>query len=215
MSEAELLTNSLLLFCYFKEIEMEMINLRKANALQSEIRKVVSSSGVSDTVSITEYTTDIAGGLEKAKADFASDVTRKVALNTALFNIRKSVAQANANNGISDILADVETIDAVMAVYSNVATKAVAKSLEEITARIEKMKATPADTSRSAIYGDRYNNVDTSVVEQATIDAAKAKVKELKREKQTLQDKLLTLNVNTTIDISDTDVSILKTEGIL
>ena len=195
---------------------METINLRKANALQSEIRKAISSSGVSDTVSVNEYTTDIVGGLNKAKFEFVTDITRKVALNTALFNIRKSVAQANAKNGISDILADVELIDATMAVYSGVATKAVAKSLEEITARVEKMKAAPADTSaRSALYGDHYNKVDTSVVEQGTIDVAKGIVKSLKREKQTLQDKLLALNVNTTIDISDVDTLVLKAEGIL
>ena len=195
---------------------MEMINLRKANALQSEIRKAISSSGVSDTVSVNEYTADVAGGLEKAKQDFATDVIRKIALNTALFNIRKSVAQSNAKNGISDILADVELIDATMAVYSGVATKAVAKSLDEINARVEKMKAAPADNSaRSALYGDHYNKVETSVVEQVTIDTAKRMVKSLKREKQTLQDKLLTLNVNSMIGISDADVVVLKAEGIL
>lgn len=199
-----------------KEMNMQTINLRKANALQGEIRKAISSSGVSDTVSITEYTKDIAGGLEKAMADYAGDVTRKVALNTALFNIRKSVSQANASNGISDILADVEMIDAKITVYNAVATKAVAKSLDEITSRIEKLKTAPADTTgRSAIYGDRYNNVDTSVVEQSTIDGAKQLVKQLKREKQTLQDKLLTLNVNTTISIDLTDEMVLKLEGIL
>lgn len=192
------------------------INLRKANALQSEIRKAVSSSGVSDTVSINEYTKDVAVGLEKAKAEFVADVTRKVALNTALFNIRKSVAQANASAGINDILADVALIDANMAVYSKVTTKEVAKTLEEITARIDKMKAAPAEsTARSAIYGEHYNKVDTSVVEQSTIDGAKLVVKQMKREKQMLQDKLLTLNVNTVIEISATDEQVLKTEGIM
>ena len=195
---------------------METINLRKANAIQSEIRKAISSSGVSDTVSITEYTTDVDGVVEKALDDFAVDVTRKVALNTALFNIRKSVAQANATVGISDILADVELIDATMAVYSSVATKQVAKTLDEINARIEKIKATPTDASRaSAIYGDRYSNVETSVVEQSTIDGAKQLVKQLKREKQTLQDKLLALNVNSMIGIDLTDEMVLKIEGIL
>jgi len=195
---------------------METINLRKANALQSEIRKAISSSGVSDTLSITEYTKGYVPLLEKAMADFAADVTRKVALNTALFNIRKSVAQANANNGISDILADVELIDAKITVYNAVATKAVAKSVDEIEARVEKIKATPADISgRAAIYGDRYNNVETSVVEQSTIDGAKQIVKQLKREKQTLQDKLLTLNVNTVINIDLADEMVLKVEGIL
>jgi putative ubiquitin-RnfH superfamily antitoxin RatB of RatAB toxin-antitoxin module len=197
-----------------KELTMEQINLRKANAIQSEIRKAISSSGVQDTLSITEFTTNVDGVLEKAMADFATDVTRKVALNTALFNIRKSVAQANANMGISDILADVELIDAKMAVYSNVATKTVAKSLAEINARLEKLKAAPQE-ARHSLYGDRFSNVDTSVVEQSTIDGAKLIVKQLKREKQALQDKLLGLNVNTVINIDLVDEMVLKVEGIL
>jgi len=190
------------------------ITLRKANALQSEIRKAISSSGVQDTLSISEFTQDVGTALNTAMDAFATDVTRKVALNTALFNIRKSVAQANAKSGISDILADVQTVDAVMAVYSGVATKAVAKTLDEITARLEKIKSAPAD-ARASIYGDRYNTVDTSVVGSVAIDVAKQKVKELKRQKQTLQDKLLTLNVNTTITISEVDAMVLKVEGIV
>lgn len=190
------------------------ITLRKANALQSEIRKAISSSGVSDTVSVTEFTTDLAGGLQNAKDAFLGDLTRKVALNVALFNIRKSVAQANATSGISDILADVQTVEAVMAVYSGVTTKSVAKTLDEINARLERIKAAPAD-ARASLYGDRFNTVETSAVEQVTIDFAKQKVKELKRQKQTLQDKLLTLNVNTSITISDADVNTLKVEGII
>ena len=192
---------------------METINLRKANAIQSEIRKAISGSASKDTLSVTEYTTSVVDALEKATEVFANDVTRKVALNTALFNIRKSVAQANANNGISDILADVELIDAKMAVYSNIATKEVAKSVSEIVASVEKLKTTPTNESR--IYGDRYNNVETSVGEQNTIDHAKQMVKQLKREKQTLQDKLLALNVNTVINIELNDEMVLKVEGIL
>ena len=191
------------------------ITLRKANAVQSEIRKAIAAKNVSDTVSITEFTKNVDGVLEKAMADFATDVTRKVALNTALFNIRKSVARVNASAGVSDILTDIELIDANMAVYSAVSTKDVAKSLSEITARIEKMKASTSDTNTRAIYGDRYSNVETSVVEQNSIDGSKEVVKKLKREKQALQDKLLTLNVNKTIDIDHVDEMVLKLEGII
>ena len=192
-----------------------MINLRKANALQSEIRKAIAAKNVSDTIIITEFTKNVDGVLEKAMADFATDVTRKVALNTALFNIRKSVARVNAFAGVSDILTDIELIDANMAVYSAVSTKEVAKTLGEITARIEKMKASTSDTNTRAIYGDRYSNVETSVVEQMRINGSKEVVKKLKREKQALQDKLLTLNVNKTIDIDHVDEMVLKSEGII
>jgi hypothetical protein len=191
------------------------INLRKANAIQSEIRKALSHSTAKDTVSVNEYTINCAEAVEVAKDQFATDITRKVALTTALYNIRRSVGNVNATAGINDILADVQSIDAVMAIYSGVATKEVAKSIEEITARLDKLKNAPVDSARSAIYGDRYNNVETSVVEQSTIDVAKDKVKELKRQRQTLQDKLLTLNVNTLITINAVDEAVLKVEGIL
>jgi len=193
---------------------METINLRKANAIQSEIRKLITSKDVSDTLNVTEYTLSISDTLEKAMANYATDVTRKIALNTALFNIRKSVSKANAAVGISETLTDIELIDATMAVYSGITTKDVAKSFDEIRARIEKLKATTQDAS-ARMYGDRFTSVETSVVEQSTIDAAKAMVKKLKRQKQQLQDKLLTLNVNTTINIDLVDEMVLKVEGIL
>lgn len=190
------------------------INLRKANAIQSEIRKAISASTAKDSISVSEYTTNVGEVVEKAMDQFTIDVTRKVALTTALYNIRKSVGDANATVGINNILADVQSIDAIMAIYSNVASKEVSKSLDEINARLEKLKTAPAD-ARSAIYGERYNNVDTSVVEQGTIDAAKQKVKELKRQRQALQDKMLTLNVNTLITINSVDEMVLKVEGIV
>jgi hypothetical protein len=190
------------------------INLRKANAIQAEIRKAIAANTAKDSISVTEYTKDVEVVIQDAKAQFATDVTRKVALTTALYNIRKSVGDANATVGINAILADVQSIDAVMAVYTNVASKDVAKSLSEINARLEKLKNAPADAS-SRVYGERYNNVETSVVEQSTIDAAKTKVKELKRQRQALQDKMLTLNVNTLITITSVDEMVLKVEGII
>jgi len=195
---------------------METINLRKANAIQAEIRKAIASKHVSDTVIINEYTQSISHTLNKAMNEYAEDVTRKVALGTALFNIRKSVSRANSAAGISDILADIELIDAKLALYTNISTKEAVRSLTEISNRIEKIKAIPPDASRAAsIYGDRYNTVETSVVGQATIDDAKEFVKQLKREKQALQDKLLALNVNTTITIDNESAIVLKVEGIL
>lgn len=190
------------------------INLRKANAIQSEIRKAISASTAKDSISVSEYTSNVGEVVEKAMDQFATDVTRKVALTTALYNIRKSVGDANATVGINNILAEVQSIDAIMAIYTNVASKDVSKSLDEINARLEKLKAAPADVS-SRVYGERYNNVDTSVVEQSTIDAAKQKVKELKRQRQALQDKMLTLNVNTLITINSVDEMVLKVEGIV
>ena len=190
------------------------INLRKANAIQAEIRRAINASEAKDTLSVSEFTQNVAGEFDKAVETFRVETTRKVALTTALYNIRKSVGQVNATAGINDILADVQRVEAVMQVYTAISGKQAAKSLDEINARIEKQKTAPQD-ARSAIYGERYSNVETSVVVPEQINEAKEMVRKLKRERQTLQDKLLTLNVNSLVTISGVDENVLKVEGIL
>lgn len=189
------------------------INLRKANAIQAEIRKAISGVKLDANVAVTEFTENISSALVNAAVAYQHGVERKIALTKALYAIRNSVANANATAGINTLLGDVEVLDQEMAIHSNVATQTVAKPLAEVVARVEKMKSTPTNESR--IYGDRYNTVETSVVTQNHIDAAKANVKDLKRKRQALQDKLLSLNVNTLITISAADEALLTEEGIL
>ncbi len=192
------------------------VNLRKANAIQSEIRKAITNVKADVNVSVTEFTTSIVGALEDASAKFLAGVKRKEQLNAALFDIRAAVGQANATVGISNVLAEVECIDGKMAILGLIANATVAKGFDEIHSRVEKMKNAPSDqTARAMIYGDRYSTVETSVVNQASIDQAKDAIKQLKRQKQDLQDKLLNLNVGTTITLSTETVQLLKEEGIL
>lgn len=192
------------------------INLRKANAIQSEIRRAISEkNNVPNTVGLNEYTKDIEADLREATARWQLSVQRKVELTNALFSIRTAVSAANANHGINDILTEVARIEAVMAINSQVANQEVAKSLDEINGRIEKIKNTPNDTPRSALYGDRYNTVETPVVSKMDVETAKEVVKLLKRQRQDLQDKLLSLNVTTQIVLTEQTVDALKNEGIL
>jgi hypothetical protein len=190
------------------------INLRKANAIQAEIRRAFSAVETKNTVTVTEFTQDVAAEVNGASIQYQLGLQRKEQLNTALYNIRRSVASANATAGINAILTDVQGIEALMSLYSNVATQTVAKPLEELTARLDKMRTAPS-SERSMLYGDRYSNVEASVVTVEVVANAKAKVKELKRQRQALQDKLLTLNVNTLITITPEDLVVLQAEGIL
>lgn len=191
------------------------INLRKANAIQAEIRRAINLAEIKDTLNVSEFTQDVSAEFNNAVDTYRRETTRKVALTNALFHIRKSVGEANATAGINSILAEVQNIEAVMQIYSSVATKQPAKSLDEINARIEKIKNTPNDGVRATIYADRYTTVETSVVTPEQINEAKETVLKLKRQRQTLQDKLLALNVNTTINIDEVYENVLKLEGIL
>lgn len=189
------------------------VNLRKANALQSEIRKAISSVNVVNNVTVTEFTQDVGAVVDKAADEHNQAIFKKVALNSALFKIRAAVGKANADSGINEVLAQVQELEALISIKSSVASSQVRKEISEINARIEKMKAVTSD--RSALYGDRYNSVETSVVSQSEIDQAKTEVKTLKRFRQELNDKLLQLNVNTLITLSEDTKATLKDEGLI
>ena len=190
------------------------INLRKASAIQAEIRKAINGVKVEQNVSVSEFTTDVEAAIGKAELEFRQAIERKEALNKALFQIRAAVGRANAESGINDVLADIQLIDAQIALKSTVASAPLRKDVTEINARIVKFKQAPSN-DRLALYGDRYNNIESGVVSEAAQAAAKAELKILKRDRQGLNDKLLQLNVNTLIQLSDPTKLTLQEEGLV
>jgi glutamyl/glutaminyl-tRNA synthetase len=190
------------------------INLRKASAIQSEIRKAITGVKATDSVSVTEFTADVDAALSKGALEFTQALQRKEALNKALFQIRAAAGRANVESGISDVLADIQLLDAQIAIKSTIASTAPRKEVTEINARIVKMKQAPS-SERSMLYGERYNTVETTVVSEQDINVAKAELKMLKRDKQALADKLLQLNVNTLIQLSDPTKLTLQEEGLI
>lgn len=189
------------------------LNLRKANAIQTEIRRAISALEAKDSVSVTEYTDDVVSVVSSAETLYAETMFRKEALTVALYNIRKSVAVANANAGVGEILGDIEKFDQIIKLLEttiNVRTRQL--SVDEISKRIEKMRNIPADSVR--VYG-RNEEVMTGVVSDTIKGIAKGRIKEMRKARQELQDKLLTINVTTEINIDDVDAQVLGEEGIL
>lgn len=191
------------------------INLRKANVIQQEIRRCINEISFKTDVSVNEYTKDVEGIIALHANDFTRDFTRKLQLINSLYEVRREVANKNTEAGIANILASIAEIDESLRVVSEVSKKSERKSAEEIVARIEKFKTASNNNDRALLYGDRYNNVETSCLTDATIRMAKSSVKALKRRRQDLNDQLLQLNVNTLITLSEDANTILKEEGIL
>jgi len=190
------------------------INLRKANAIQAEIKKAISGVKVEMNVSVDEFTPDFKSVITTAQESLVKAVRRKRELIESLYEIRGKVGAANAAAGINEVLTHVELIDAELAVVTPLANGTLGKEFAEIEARLEKAKASPqADSLRASMYG--INKVETSVVTPAVVEDSKGLIKALKREKQEFQDKLLQINVNTLITLSVTTVTLLQEEGIL
>jgi len=85
--------------------------------------------------------------------------------------------------------------------------------LAVITGKLEKIKNSK-DDSRRSLYG--YNDtVSTTVIGQDQIDQIKAEIKNLKKQKQKINDEILELNIKTEIPLSDEVMATLTAEGLV
>lgn len=188
------------------------ISLRKANAFQTSINDVIKHLEFETTVKINEFQdaeTEISTAANAVKAN----IQRKVALNNALYEIRKSVSGANTQVGIDTRLADVAHLEKQIQFFNGLAGNKVRETTKVIEGRLDKLRNDKGESRRS-LYG--YNDtVDTSVFTKEDLDGFRREVAKAKKVKQKLQDEILELNVQTQITLSAVTQTVLQAEGIL
>jgi hypothetical protein len=188
------------------------ITLRKANAIQHSITESIRGINPPRTIEINEFQ-DPMVELEKAnKAVFDADARRQKLL-LALYNIRGLVGAANASSGIDLSLAKSAFVDKRITQLEDIAGQQPLIDIEVIKGKLEKI-SNRKEESRASLYG-RDDTVSTSVITQEQIDQAKAEIKNLKKQKQKLNDDVLELNIKTEIPLSDDVVATLQTEGLI
>jgi hypothetical protein len=188
------------------------ITLRKANALQNSIQDSIKNINPPKSIELNEFQ-DIMSELEKAnKAVFDAD-SKKQKLLLALYNIRGLVGAANASTNINMNLAKCAFIDKRISQLEELAKQDPLISIDVIKGKLEKIK-TLKDEARSRIYG-YGDTVNTSVITQEQIDQAKSEIKNLKKQKQKLNDETLELNIKTEIPLSEDVVATLQAEGLI
>ena len=187
------------------------ITLRKANAIQNSIQETVKGIKIETTLSINEFQ-DPATELQKANTQLFENDTRRQKLLLALYNIRGLVGQANAASGIDVNLAKAAFIDKRIGQLEVLANSDVMTDLAVIAGKLKKISEDKGD--RRSIYG--FNDaVTTSVLSQEQIDQIKAEIKNLRKQKQKLNDDVLELNIKTEIPLSDDVVATLTAEGLI
>jgi hypothetical protein len=188
------------------------ITLRKANAVQNSIQEAIKSIKTDLTIEINEFQ-DPAVELKKANdAVFAADARRQKLL-LALYNIRGLVGTANAGSGIDLNLAKAAFIDKRVVQLEEIAKAVAMTELTVITGKLDKIR-NRKEESRASLYG-RDDTVSTSVLVQEQIDQAKNEIKNLKKQKQKLNDEILELNIKTEIPLSEDVVATLQSEGLI
>lgn len=187
------------------------ITLRKANAIQNSINEVIRGITIDPTIRVNEFQ-EPEVEIGKTAAKVKTDVTRRVALNNALYEIRKAVGVVNAQN-VSERLAEVARIEKEIQFYTGLTAHQSRESAEVIRGKLDKIRNRKDDSVRS-IYG-RDEDVATSVFTEDDIKGFKSVVAENKKAKQKIQDEILELNVKSEITLSETTVQTLKGENLI
>lgn len=184
------------------------INLRKANAIQNSIQDALTSIEMESQVEINEFENPV-DVIQTANDNFFGNDARRQKLLQAFYNIRALVATANAGCGISTNLAKAAFIEKRIVQLGPIANAKPMTSMEVIKGRLDRIK----NRDDKEYYG--RDTVSTSVFGKDQINQAKAEIKNLKKQKQKVNDENLDLNFKTEIPLSEETVTVLTDEGIL
>jgi hypothetical protein len=188
------------------------ITLRKANAIQNSIQEAIKSIKIETLIDINEFQ-DVEKSLAQANQEAITNDGRRQKLLLALYNIRGLVGTANSQNGIDLNLAKAAFIDKRIIQLEDFASAKAITDLDVIKGKIEKIR-NRKEESRASLYG-RDDVVSTSIISKDQIDQAKAEIKNLKKQKQKLNDEILELNIKTEIPLSEDVVKTLTEEGLI
>jgi hypothetical protein len=189
------------------------ISLRKANAVQAGINDAIKGIKIETSLDLNEFQ-DVVAELQKANDALFTNDSRRQRLLLALYNIRGLVGTANAQSGIDLKLATAAFIEKRIAQLDELAKLSAVTDLAVITGKLDKIKNHENENSRRSIYG-YVDTVSTTVISQEQIDQIKVEIKNLKKQKQKLNDEVLELNIKTEIPLSDDVVTTLTDEGLI
>ena len=187
------------------------ITLRKANAIQQNINDLLKNVQVKPVVELSEFV-DTVQTLQAANDAVMAADARRSDLLMALYSIRATVGVANFQSGIGNRLSHIAYVDNRLQQLDQLTNEtSKMKDLAIITGQLDKIRNRREE---HRMYGYE-NTVSTGVLQQQQIDSISGIMRELKKQKQKLNDEVLELNVRTEIELTDEVESVLLKEGIL
>jgi hypothetical protein len=185
------------------------ISLRKAAALQNAIQDTIRSIKVEPVIRVNEFVNP-ERVIVDANTTLVENDGRRVALSIAYYNIRSLTGAANTACGINMKLATAAFVDKRIAQLGELTDSGV-RDIGVVSRRLDKIRS--SDTSTS-MYG-REETVQTSVLTEDQVAAFKSELQALKKQKQSLNDEILELNIKTEIPLGENTVTTLKNEGLI
>ena len=186
------------------------INLRKAHAIQTQIREELRRLDLATSVTLNEFE-NTKSQIDTARSEFRGALKTHEKLSGILLDIRKKVARANADEDISDLLADAAALDSQIALYKELADARSQQSIEVLEGRLEKRRNSQEDSLYRSMSGDIFTGIFT----QEEIDEYRRELANLKRTKQGVQEMILAANIDTQIELDEHEEKLLARLGII
>ena len=189
------------------------MNLRKAAATQTILQDLLKSIEVKTNLELNEFQDPATAITEANSKMFAADTRRNDVL-MSIYSIRTLVGVQNAGTGISGRLSHIAYIDKRVDQLEHLVNHAKPlMAMDVINGKLEKIRTRPAD-SRSSLYGHN-DEVETGVLTAEQLESIRSVIRDLRRQKATLNDEILELNVRTEIEITPDVEAVLVREGVV
>lgn len=189
------------------------INLRKASALINEIRSAAKDIDVAVAHAVNIYDDGYARVLSEARARAVNDFNRRTRLEQAVAELRAAVGRANAQSGISDMLADDAYLESL---EGRLKVMAAAEAREDsgTVDRVVQAKRVSAEKSERSLYGFE-GATKFNIMDAADITEFQNKLKAVRKERRELKDRTVELNVRTEIEVPLETETVLREEGLI
>lgn len=185
------------------------LTLRKANAIQAAINEAIKGLDLNTTVTLNEFE-GVEDQIQTVRDRFWTHAATRNKLVMSLYEIRAKVAQANAESGINDHLANVAYLEKQISHNTMLAGKGAQTALRVLNGQVKKLSEVKEDG-----FGYRSSAVNTSIFTEEEVEDFKRNAADFKREKQRVQDELLELNVQTEIQLNEETARFLEKADIL
>jgi len=186
------------------------INLRQAHAIQTQIRDEINRLNLTPGVTLNEFENP-KDQIDTARSEFEGALKTHEKLIGVLLDIRKKVAQANADEGISDLLADAALLDTQIKLYQQFADAKPQQPLEVLEGRLEKRR----NTAEGSVYQTISGDISTGIFTQLEIDSYRRELANYKRTKQGAQEMILAANIDVHIELDEDEVKLLARLGVI
>lgn len=191
------------------------ITLRKAaklrNKISSRLQELQQQISQTSNDEISSFDPDIISQLNKSENEHRAIFTKWVGLSDIYTKLRSALSVANSSTNISNLLSQLNGLESLLRVVRGIVTSQHRLSDDQITARAEAAKA--RNIVAANVYGrdtERFNFISESYInDMKTLDIS------IQHDITNCHDQMEEINSTNYIELDDSTVSILTTEGLL